>query len=58
MTDEEWKKAKATMPWRQESGVVHGLGGVYRLLDNKGKEVSIPLFLAVLERLTAHIAKS
>lgn len=57
MTEEEWLKAKATMPWRQESEVVRGLGGVYKLLDNKGKEVPIPTFLAVLERLTAHIAK-
>lgn len=55
MTDEEWIAAKASMPWRSECKTT-GLGGEYRLLDKKGKEVPIPLMLAVMERLSAHIA--
>lgn len=56
MTEHEWNEAKESMPWHSVSEVTV-LGGEYRLLDRKGKEVPIPVMLAVMERLTAHIAK-
>lgn len=56
MTDEEWLKAKETMPW-VHTAEVNGLGGVIRLLDCKGKEVPIMTMIAVLERLSLHLSK-
>ena len=55
MTEEEWKKAKETFPWRHHV-IQNGLGGHIMVLDRMGVEVPLFTLVGVAERLTAHIA--
>lgn len=56
MTEEEWKKAKETFPWRHQV-LQTGIGGLVTVFDKNGVEVPLFTLVGVAERLTAHIAK-
>lgn len=55
MSDAEYLKLKATMPWRHELTPT-AKGGIIRLLDNAGNEVPMISMINFLEFITNKIS--
>jgi hypothetical protein len=47
----EFEAIKATFPWTEQI-IATGVGGVVRVLDNRGQEVSIFVMTRFLEMIT------
>ncbi|MEE2976494.1 MAG: hypothetical protein VYB88_03395 [Pseudomonadota bacterium] len=55
MDEEQFKKARATMPWTHQV-LPTNRGGLVQVLDNKGQEVPIFTMIALLEVVTRKLA--
>jgi hypothetical protein len=56
MNQKEFDAIKATFPWTESILQVNGVGGMVRVLDNKGQEVSIFAMTRFLEMITRKLA--
>ena len=56
MTHEEYEHIKSTFPWTEQVVTVNGMGGLVRVLDNRGNEVSIFAMTKFLGMITRKIA--
>lgn len=58
MTDEQFKAAKATMPWTERSVQIAGSRQVIvQMIDNRGQEVPLFTMTAFLELISAKLAR-
>ena len=57
MTKEELAKIQSTFPWREEIYHANGIGGVVRMVNRDGHEVSIFTMTAFLQMITTKMAE-
>jgi hypothetical protein len=57
MTDEQYKAAKATMPWT-ERVIMNGRHIIIQVIDNRGQEVPLFTMTAFLTMITAKLAQA
>lgn len=57
MDTKEFEALKATFPWREQV-IQTGVGGLVRVLDNQGREISIFAMTRFLEMITYKLASA
>lgn len=57
MNQAEFEALQTTFPWREQTVVVNGVGGIVRVLDRNGAEVPIFTMTRFLSMITAKLVK-